>query len=277
MSKPDGYLSQIHLGSNGRLYGEHLSDGILLCRPWGTQEEMLINSQINHHILLDKLIAQTCQLPTGLTAEDLSVYDRFQIFFHQRCISYPRPYDFSYRCSECGEKASSRIDLAQLEIRRLGTRTVLDRDLIPVSGEDGQVQTESVDFSYPIQVDLPVSGKRVTWRYLTGADEKRIERYEQRSKAKAVNSQGDVAYVYRLALRFAEIDGEPAELGAAMDLVTSLVGEDLMVLRESFDFNVHGLITEVEPVCNHCGFANGPFALPFDASFFRPTRAARGY
>jgi hypothetical protein len=263
--KREGYLSQINLGSNGKLYDGKIPDGILLCEPWTTQEEMLLNSGINAHILLDKLIHNCCRLPEGLLPEDLTNHDRFQVFFHLRNISYPKPYHFAFKCSECGEKANATLNLmTDLETRHLGREPVLDGQGEPLPG-----QFREVPFAEPVALPLP-SGTVVAWRYLRGKDEKLIEQYEKRVRSKNPNAPSDAGYQYRMALRFAQIDGVDVDIGAAMEFVSKLRAPESLALREDFDQKAHGIIPRVEPKCNHCQYPNGPFALPLDESFFRP-------
>ena len=267
IEKRDGYLSQIELGSAGKLYGGKIPDGLLLCEPWTTQEEMLLNSGINVHLLLDKLITNCCKHPAGLLPEDLTNHDRFQIFFHLRNLSYPKPYHFSFRCSECNEKATVTINLAtDLETRYLGRTPVLDGLGMPTG------QFQAVDFAEPVIVPLP-NGVTVGWRYLRGKDEKLIEQYEKRVRAKNPGAPADAGYQYRMALRIVQLDGQDVTLPAALEFVSDrrrFPGECSLTLRENFEANSHGVIPRVEPKCNHCQYPNGPFSLPLDESFFRP-------
>lgn len=271
-TKREGYLSQIRLGSNGKLYDGKIPDGILLCEPWTTTEEMLLNSGINSHILLDKLIANCCSLPEGLSPEDLTNHDRFHIFFHLRNISYPKPYTFSFKCSECNEKASATINLmTDLEIRYLGQECILDAMGEPTG------KFREVAFSEPVDLVLP-NGDTVSWRYLRGKDEKLIEQYEKRIRSKNPNAPADAGYQYRMALRLVQINGKDTGIVDAMEYVTDRTrfrAQDSLALRDDFEAKAHGIIPRIEPKCNHCQYPNGPFNLPLDESFFRP-RSDRG-
>lgn len=269
VSERDSYLSTLHLGSNGKLYDGAIPNGELLCEPYSTDEEMLINSGLNIQVLLDKLIKALTRLPKGMQPDDLSAEDRFHIFFHLRNISYPKPYDYPFRCTECNEKAQATIDLQkQLRIKYLG-----QEELLNALGEPTGEYKE-VPFAEPIHVRIPLLGIDVGWRYLRGKDEKLIDQYEKRSKARNPKAPKNVSYQYRMALHIAEIDGVPATLEQAMELVQRLRGQDSLALRDDFDDKRHGVILRVEPECNHCGFPNGPFLLPMEETFFRPRSPA---
>ena len=271
----DEHLSEIHLGSNGYLYDGAIPEGRLLCRPWSSSEEMLLNSSVNAHVLIDKLIAQTCELPSGLKPEDLTVHDRFQIFVHGRNISYSRPYQFTYRCEECDGKASATIDLRKdLDIRYLGR--AFHKDPLtgePVKEQDGSLHYTPFDFEYPVTVELPLSGHTISWRFLTGKDEKATDTYERKVRAKNPHIIGDPTYHYSLALRIVEIDGKKLSFAEALDFVRrkdSIVGDDSLVLRDSFDDNAHGYTMLINPTCNLCGWEHTDLPLPMSRSFFRP-------
>lgn len=244
-----GYMTELHLGSNGRLYDDRLSEGLLICRPWGTGEEMLLNSAINRRVLMNRLISSCCDLPDDLDPLDLCIQDRFQIFFHQRNISYPRPYSYKYRCEDCGKKNHAQVSLQDLEVKHLAD-----------------------DFREPVQTLLPNVNVTVGWRFLTGKDEKQIDKYKSRMLKTHPNIQGDPSYKYRIAIRISELNGEICKLQDALKLVDKIVGEDSLTLRDAFDEYTFGIVPKVEPECRYCGWENGPFSLPFDDSFFRPKR-----
>lgn len=253
-----GYMTECRLGSNGHLYDGALPDGIVPCSPWGTGEEMLLNSPINQHILLDRLIKACCELP--IPPEQLTIQDRFQLFFHQRNISYPRPYTYKFRCEDCGNPSRSKVDLKTLQTVYLGDASEdQPKGHIRFAGE-------------PVETRLALMGSTVGWRFLRGSDEKKIQNYANRERSAHPDLKGDAGYVYRIAIRVMTIDGQACNLADAMTLVRELKGEDSLALRDSFDEYTYGIVPKISPECQTCGWVNGPFTLPYDQSFFRPAR-----
>jgi hypothetical protein len=113
--------------------------------------------------------------------------------------------------------------------------------------------------------------KKVGWRLLRGSDERAVEQYVKRMNNKGRAAEERPDFMYRLAIRIVEIDGQPANIGDALNLVESLKGKDALEFRQQIQAMDIGIETDLEVPCRNCGYAND-VSMPMDRSFFRPKR-----
>lgn len=264
------YQGEVQLASKGHFYGEAFPDGIMHVEPWGTEEErLLVSPNVNHHETLNRLITRLTDCP--LPPDDLLLVDRQHVFFYMRCLSYGGDYTITYQCEneQCSEKATHDLDLEKLDV------TYIDDDELLES-----LGVESVDHLVePFRFNLPIQEKTVGWRMLRGKDEHEVDKYVRRMTKKVRKGRGQDErsdYLYRLALRIEEVDGQKMSIGDAMSFVRSLKGKDALAIRQEIEVVDFGIDTEIYPVCPHCGYEN-EMILPRHRSFFRPKRrVARG-
>jgi hypothetical protein len=265
------YAGELQLASKGHFYGDAFPDGIMHVEPWGTEEErLLVSPNVNHHESLDRLITRLtdCPLPPG----DLLLVDRQHVFFYMRCLSYGGDYTYNYQCENesCGEKATQDIDLEKLDVTYVDSQ-----ELLEAMGVEGVDQIEE-----PFRFKLPIQEKEVAWRMLRGKDEREVDKYVRRmtKKARKGASRDERSdYIYRLALRISEVDGQKMAISDSMEFVRSLKGKDALAIRQEIEVVDFGIDTELTPTCPHCGFEN-EIILPRHKSFFRPKRrVAQGH
>lgn len=257
------YLGELQLASKGHFYGDKFPDGVLHVEPWGTEEErLLVSPNVSHHESLDRLIVRLTDCP--IQPGDLLLSDRQHLFFYMRTLSFGGDYTYDYQCENetCGEKASEDINLEDLNVIYVD-----NSDLLENAGVDSVDQLEE-----PFRFVLPVQEKEVAWRMLRGNDEREVDKYVRRMTKKARRGSGldeRSDYVYRLALRIAEVDGEKLGISDAMEFVRTLKGKDALAIRQEIEIIDFGLDTDMYPTCPHCGYEN-ELSLPRHKSFFRP-------
>ena len=106
---------------------------------------------------------------------------------------------------------------------------------------------------------LPDAGKRVWFRLLTGADERKLPQLRR--------SAGDRLLSAMLAFRVVEVEGvEPRE---RRRFIEDLTMRDADFLVDEFDRVDCGVDTTIEIECPEC-FATQEVDLPFDRTFFMP-------
>lgn len=246
----ESYLKEVQLPSRGKLYGGEIPDGIIALEPLGTREEKLFSAGSNSGSLIVNKIFEAC-VTCPIDHQKLILGDRLFILLQLRSITYGRQYDYSYQCDNCKKKAYGFLDLDSLPVR---------------------TPKEEIEDASKFTVKLPLLGHTLTLRLLTGEDEDKITRYVNQITAKSRGQAADIEYIYRLARRFDQVDGEAIGIREAMDLVERLKGQDSLALRDAIIENDIGPDIEVTPTCQNCGFESEAFTMPLDSEFFRPRR-----
>ncbi len=241
------YLTEVQLPSKGIFYGDKLPDGLVQIEPMGTKQEKLFTTGKSGIAVLNKIYKDCIPLP--FSHKDLILGDRLFLLLQLRAISYDNNYEYPYACEECGEKNWGKIDLFKMPIKSANDST-------------------EVHFN----AELPLTGKTLQLRLLTGADEESVTRYGKQMKSKIKGMIGGIEHTYRLARRLVTIDGEKVGIQEAMRFVEELKGKDSMAIQDALAANDIGPVTDVEPECESCNYANGPFTLPLSSEFFRPRR-----
>ena len=177
--------------------------------------------------------------------------DRFFALLQIRALTYGPEYAFAVSCQteSCRSRIEWEIDLRQLPCR-------------PLSEESRAAFLDGNRF----ESTLPDAGKRVWFRLLTGADERKLPQLRR--------SAGDRLLSAMLAFRTVEIEGvEPRE---HRQFIEDLSMRDADFLVDEFDRVDCGVETSIEIECPEC-FATQEIDLPFDRTFFMPgkARAAR--
>jgi hypothetical protein len=172
--------------------------------------------------------------------------DRFYALLAIRIASYGPFYDFDVACSsrECRATIPWTIDLRTLPVRALSDES----RAAFVSGRN-------------FEALLPRAGRRVTFRLLVGADERRM--------AAQRRSAGERPLSIVLGTRIEGIDGVDAREKAAF--IDELEMEDVTFLLGEFDRVDCGVETEISVECPEC-YGITRVELPFEKGFFLPQR-----
>lgn len=172
--------------------------------------------------------------------------DRFFAMLQIRVLSYGPEYAFSVPCENRGCRA--RIEW-ELELRDLPVRTLSDESRAAFLNGN---RFETV---------LPDAGRKVAFRLLTGADERRM--------AVLRRAAGERPITTLLGFRLESIDGvEPRD---KQRFIEDLGMADVTYLLREFDRVDCGVDTEIEVECPEC-FSTTRIELPFEKGFFLPER-----
>ena len=170
--------------------------------------------------------------------------DRFYALLRVRALTYGAEYAFAVSCQSeaCRARIEWELDLGELPCRELSEES-------RAAFADGN-RFETV---------LPDGGKRVWFRLLTGADERKLPQLRR--------SAGDRLLSAMLAFRVVEVEGvEPRD---RRRFIEDLTMRDADFLVDEFDRVDCGVDTTIEIECPEC-FATQEVELPFDRSFFMP-------
>ena len=170
--------------------------------------------------------------------------DRFVALLKIRALTYGPAYAFAVGCQNdgCRARIEWELDLCDLPCR-------------PLSDESRAAFGDGNRF----ETVLPDAGKRVWFRLLTGADERKIPQLRR--------GAGDKLLSAMLAFRVVEVEGvEPRE---RRQFIEDLTMRDADFLVDEFDRVDCGVDTTIEIECPEC-FAAQEVDLPFDRTFFMP-------
>ena len=144
----------IELPSKGLVYSEDnpLSSGQVEIKYMTAKEEDILTNQsyIQKGIVLDKLLESL--LVTKININDLIVGDKNAILIAARILGYGKDYEFTY------EGETHTVDLSTLDNKEFDESSLITRG--------------TNEFSYT----LPHSETVITYKILTGRDEKAIDR-----------------------------------------------------------------------------------------------------
>jgi hypothetical protein len=172
--------------------------------------------------------------------------DRFSTLLQVRVLSYGPEYAFAVPCEN--RACHARIEW-EVDLRELPSRPLSDESRAAFLGGN---RFETV---------LPGEGRRVTFRLLTGADERRMVQLRKAAGERPISTL--------LAFRLETIDGvEPRE---KQRFIEDLAMADVSFLLGEFDRVDCGVDTQIEVECPEC-LAVQEVELPFERGFFLPTK-----
>ena len=187
--------------------------------------------------------------PTGLSWDQVLQGDRFFILMRIRAQTYGPLYAFTVPCQSqtCRARIEWEFDLGALHVK-------------PLEGENRERFLAGNRF----ETVLPDAQTRVAFRLMTGADERKLHRLRKANQEQVLSSL--------IAFRLVEAEG--VESRHLRKWVEDLAMADARFLLDAFEDADCGVETSIEIECPEC-FTVQRVELPFDQSFFLPTRTNR--
>jgi hypothetical protein len=198
----------VELPSKGLLYPETspLSSGKVEMKYMTAKEEDILTNQayIQKGIVLDKLL-ESLIVTNGVEVKDLIVGDKNALFVAARVLGYGKDYSFMF------DGRQTTVDLSTIENKPFDDSTV----------------TKGIN-EFPFI--LPHSDVRLTYKLLTGHDEKNIER--EIEGLKKINKESSSELTTRLKYMITSVNGD-RELKSIRQFVDNhLLARDSRALRE---------------------------------------------
>ena len=232
----------VDLPSKGLLYpeGHALSSGQVEMKYMTAKEEDILTNQnyIKQGVVIDKLLQSL--IITKFDFDDLLIGDKNAIMIAARVLGYGKDYSFTY------ENEEITVDLAEL----------------PTIDLDESIVTKGINmFKYT----LPSSGTEITYKLLTGKDEKAID--NEVKGLKRINKNISPELSTKLKHQVIAINGEE-DKKTIRDFV-----DNYFLAKDSAAFRTHIKQTSPDIKMNfiHNG-ANGEeeVAIPLQIQFFWP-------
>ena len=231
---------QVELPSKGLIYPKEspLSSGIVEMKYMTAKEEDILTNQafIKKGIVLDKLL-RSLVVSKDVNIDDLIVGDKNAILIASRLLGYGAEYTFTYG----GEQHT--VDLNELDNKPL----------------DESNFTQGVnEFEYT----LPTSKTKITYKLITGRDEKAIER--EIAGLKKINKDASPELTTRLKQAIISVDGDADKKTVREFVDNYLLAKDSRALRE------HIRLTQPDVDMNIVLDSGEEVTVPIGLSFFWP-------
>ena len=244
-------VEAVPLPSNGRVYPADSSlSGLetVDIRAMTAREEDILTSRalIKKGTVITHLI-QSCLVDKRIDVEEMLVGDRNAIMTALRVTGYGSEYAAEVDCPSCGERSKQEFQLTDLAIKRLKVSPVAEGANL-------------------FEFELPVTKKKVHFKFLTGKDEQEITIMLERKKKQG--AQGDNLVTTRLGHSLVAISGIK-DKGKLNTFIRNMPARDSLALRKFIDSNEPGLDMKTWMDCSHC-MESSEVRLPMGASFFWP-------
>ena len=234
---PCGYLD-----ADGTLHTE-----VVVREMTGAEEDMLASKQTPDHKKFGELVRRcvtrlgTETDPGKLTVaiDSLPLGDRVFLLFAIRRVSLGETFPFISKCPECEKESMFRLNLADLDVRKMPEPT-----------------------KRVFETTTP-TGKKVAFRPLFGKDDDRLSMLQD-EKAKATMA---------LAVRIITINGEPA----SVEQVQNMSIRDRNHLRDTFEESDGGVDTAMDMQCPRCMQEYEQDVGIGQTGFFFPSRALKSW
>lgn len=198
----------VELPSKGLLYPETspLSSGKVEMKYMTAKEEDILTNQsyIQKGIVLDKLL-ESLIVTKGIEVKDLIVGDKNALFVAARVLGYGKDYSFMFD----------------------GHQTTVDLTTIENKPFDESTLTKGIN---EFQFTLPHSGVRLTYKLLTGHDEKNIER--EIEGLKKISKDSSPELTTRLKYMITSVNGDREAKTIRHFVDNQLLARDSRSLRE---------------------------------------------
>lgn len=246
----------VDLPSGGRFYPEghplHQESTIEIKQMTAKEEDILTSrSLIKKGIALDRVLKNLI-INKQIDPDSLFIGDKNAIVVATRVSGYGNEYTTNVACPACSTAQDFTFDLNEAEI---------------LSGESsselGVVDNEDGTFN----IVLPKTNVDVTFRLLTGRDEKRLLKLSESKKRKKDGEQ-NITLQLRSIIHAVNGDDDPNLIGY---LVENLPSADSRCLRMAYRATNPDIDLTQEFECEACGHEQD-MEVPLNAEFFWPDR-----
>jgi hypothetical protein len=217
-------------------------------RAMTAKEEDILTSRalIKKGTVITHLL-KSCMINKQVDPDEMLSGDRNAIMTAVRITGYGAEYAVEVECPACGEKSKQAFDLAQLPIRRLNINPVAEGANL-------------------FEFMLPVSKKRIRFKFLTGADEAELATVQERKKKQGMST--DNLVTQRLMFSIQSIDNITDKTKISM-FIRNMPARDSLELRKFIDANEPGIEMKSWMDCPSC-LDHSEVRLPIGAAFFWP-------
>ena len=244
-------VESVPLPSGGRVYsvetGLHNVSHVEIKAMTAKEEDILTSrALIKKGTVITELI-KSCLVDKRLDVDDMISGDRNALMTSIRITGYGSDYSAECDCPACGEKGKGDFSLLELPIKDLKIEPVAEGANL---------------FAF----DLPLTKKKVHFRFLTGKDETEIQTIMERRKKQGWTA--DSLVTTRLQFQIVAIDNVK-DRNKVNTFIKNMPARDSLALRSYIDKNEPGIEMKAWYDCPAC-MESSEVRLPMGASFFWP-------
>jgi len=244
-------VETVPLPSGGKIYpvetGLHNVDHIDIKAMTAKEEDILTSrALIKKGTVITELI-KSCVVDKTLDVDDMISGDRNALMTAIRITGYGSEYQAECECPACGEKGKGDFALTELPMKEL--------EIHPVA--EGANLFEFV---------LPLTKKKVHFKFLTGKDEVEINTIMERRKKQGWTA--DAMVTTRLQHSIVAIENIK-DRNKINTFIKNMPARDSLALRGYIDKNEPGVEMKAWYDCPSC-MESSEVRLPIGASFFWP-------
>lgn len=240
------------LPSRGIVYDKtsslHGKEAISIKAMTAKEEDILMSRAYSKTGSTVTELLKSCIADKSIDTSHLLSGDRQSVLVAIRITGYGSSYDADVMCPACTTRVRNTFDLSNLAVRPL------------------EIQPNSPGVN-EFEFVLPVSKKRVTFKFLTGRDEEELSTITERRK-KLFGDAAENPITTRLSLQIISIDGIE-DKNKINTFVNNMPAGDSRALRTYIERSEPGLDMNVAMTCPSCG-ADSEVGLPIGVSFFWP-------
>jgi len=244
-------VESIPLPSGGKVYS---ADSALYgkesieIRAMTAKEEDILTSRalIKKGTVITELI-KSCLIDKTIDVDEMIAGDRNAIMTALRITGYGSEYNVEVDCPNCGGRSKHDFQLSELPINYL---------------EENPIAEGANLFEF----SLPVSKKKIHFKFLNGKDETEIAVAQERRKKQGMKSDNLITTRLQYAIVAVE---EITDKNKINTFIRSMPARDSLALRRFIDSAEPGIEMKAWMDCPHCD-ESSEVNLPLGASFFWP-------
>ncbi len=246
-------VESIPLPSNGKVYPVssplHDKETVQIKAMTAHEEDILMSrALIKEGTVLTHLI-NSCLIDRSINPQDMINGDRLALLVAIRVTGYGPQYKVDAECAACNTVQKTEFDLSNLTIKRLS--------ISPVTPGTNQ-------FEYI----LPITKKRVMFKFLTGRDDEERERIIERRRKSMPDMLVDNVVTSKIEFATISIDGI-SDRNKINAFIRSMPAHDSRSLRKYIVDNEPGIDMSDDLKCVKCGSVTR-VSLPMGPTFFWP-------
>lgn len=240
----------IPLPSNGKVYSQESSlferETVEIRHMTAREEDILTSRTLAKKGTVITELIKSCLIDKSISVPELISGDRNALMISIRITGYGQEYNVDMTCPACQAKFKHAFDLSQLPIKSL---------------EVDPVKPGTNEFLF----ELPMSKKKVTFKFLTGRDEEEMNNASERMKK---ISTIDNLVTSRLQYSILSVDGDYNKQNIS-NFIRSMKAGDSLAFRRFVDAIEPGIEMKQEMRCDSCGHEE-EVNIPLGVSFFWP-------
>lgn len=239
----------VTLPSKGLVYPETslLSKGEIEMRYMSAKDEDILTNInfIRQGTAIDKLLKSLIVSPIDI--DDLIVGDKNAILFAARILGYGKDYSFRYRNEQTGKDEDFTVDLTTLQEKEIN-------ESLFTPGKN--------EFNYT----LPKSGNVITFKLLTGKDEKAID--AEIKGLQKIDPNGSFENTTRLKHMIISVNGKNDAVSIRDFVDNYLLAPDSRAFKQYYNEISPDINTEV--TLEKDGYVQEGVIIPIGINFFWP-------